>query len=553
MAKAADSNAKTVSLSLRLLKEGTTPTKALRKGHGMQKASSTSGTQAYVKQIWDNVPDWTEFLSKFVPSAVELRSASSSALLFIKAGPVNAKRLFVLCFGQGHHALDEDAIERRFGLKVVLNCVAKDHLRTLDTANLDTTVLQRRAQTSRDSDLSVFDLDIDRDLLRLASGTPSGPFAKAVSGKDALTLRAQIDPGSLASRCADALKLFHANDYKTDFGFIDQFMPVEDKVLLEELDRKLFADLDALVRGGASDLHLAIPDILAPEDSYEIGYFGQGLPSGTKPGFAELAIEDYVAELLRGNFSSIKDMATLKSSHEIQVVKEGQGDRSRKRKLYRCFVSETVLRKHRYVLFDGQWYLIEKSFYTQVETFYQNLVKPSFLLATDRLTERDLIDVLKADPRLLCMDQTRSGPRGAEDAQLEACDFLSKDRRIIHLKDGHGSAPLSHLWKQGLVSAESFAGDPDFRKSFRSQAAKREKEYKKTGFASLLPDGRTKLIPGDYPIIFGVMRHPNAATKDLGLPFFSKVAVRATAQRISRMGFPVELHLIEKTRRKAKI
>jgi hypothetical protein len=43
------------------------------------------------------------------------------------------------------------------------------------------------------------------------------------------------------------------------------------------------------------------------------------------------------------------------------------------------------------------------------------------------------------------------------------------------------------------------------------------------------------------------MRHPNAFTKSLALPFFSKVALRAVADRLDLMGFRVELHLIEKT------
>ena len=62
----------------------------------------------------------------------------------------------------------------------------------------------------------------------------------------------------------------------------------------------------------------------------------------------------------------------------------------------------------------------------------------------------------------------------------------------------------------------------------------------------MLPDGRSKPTPGKYTIVFGVMRHPYVASGKVGLPFFSKVALRAAAERIALMGFPVELHLIEK-------
>lgn len=131
-------------------------------------------------------------------------------------------------------------------------------------------------------------------------------------------------------------------------------------------------------------------------------------------------------------------------------------------------------------------------------------------------------------------------------ATFEPCDFLSLTKQLIHLKDGHSSAPLSHLWNQGLVSAEAFVSDEVFRKGFRRETKKRETKFGKQGFHDLLPDGRSKPVPGDYTVVFGVMRHRYAASGELGLPFFSKVALRAAADRISRMGFPVELHLIDK-------
>jgi uncharacterized protein (TIGR04141 family) len=57
------------------------------------------------------------------------------------------------CFGTGHHAFDGDAFERGFGLRVVLNSVARSSLRSLDIATLDATTFLRRVQASRDADL----------------------------------------------------------------------------------------------------------------------------------------------------------------------------------------------------------------------------------------------------------------------------------------------------------------------------------------------------------------------------------------------------------------
>lgn len=537
----------TVSLALRLLRKGITADTALKEDHELEPIESSEGT-LLIGQGVANPPTWTTLLAHYSPEVrARLRTQSCSAVLLVEVGSGKSKRLFTLCFGQGHHAVEDDAIQRGFGLRVVLNSVSRSQLRTLDSASLDTTVMQRRVQASRDTDLSAFDLDANRNLLRLASGTPKmDDFAKALAGKDALHLRAAFDPAKLSELCEKALKLYHATDYKKDFAFIDHVQPVGDRALTDRLDALAFKDLKAMVDGNVSDLHLAIPDILTPEANLEIGYFGTGLPPGSKTAYGELAIEDYVTELRKGDFTQIADMSELKGSHEIRVITDGEGDRVHKRKLYTCFVHEVTVRNDIFVLFDGQWFLISRDYHAEIEDAYKGLLKPAFRASTTAKNEREFIAELETEHHLLSMDQTKVSPKGAAGANLEPCDFLSRGKQLIHLKDGHASAPLSHLWNQGLMSAEAFVSDDVFRKGFRAATKKREKKFSKNGFTKLLPDGRSKPNPSDFPVVFGVMRHPYVASGTLGLPFFSKVALRAVSERIARMGFPVELHLIEK-------
>ncbi len=530
-----------------MLQKGVTAETALKKDHDLEEVPSTVG-RLFVGQNPATPPNWTTFLIHYSADlGARLRTQSCSAVLIIEAGADRKKRLFAVCFGQGHHALNDDAIQRGFGLKVVLNSVSRNHLRTLDTASLDTTVMQRRVQASRDSDLSAFDLDANSNLLRLASGTPKmGDFATALAGKDALNLRAAVAPEKLTDHCGTALKLYESSDYKKDFAFIDYVRPVGERPLNEELDAIAFAELKCMVAGDVSDLHLAIPDILSPDAYLEVGYFGAGLSPGQKTSYAEISIDDYVKEIVKGDFTQIADMSELKSSHEIRVVTDGEGDKSHKRKLYTCFVYEAQLRNDLYVLFDAQWYLVSRDYYKQINDAFAALLKSAFCKKTNALNERDFIEELEKEPGLISMDQTKVFPKGASRAALEPCDFLSCTKQLIHLKDGHSSAPLSHLWNQGLVSAEAFVSDDTFRKGFRSETQKREKRFGKQGFAKLLPNGRSKLVPSDYTVVFGVMRHPYAASGQVGLPFFSKVALRAAAERITLMGFPVEVHLIIK-------
>jgi len=182
-----------------------------------------------------------------------------------------------------------------------------------------------------------------------------------------------------------------------------------------------------------------------------------------------------------------------------------------------------------------------------VESDFLKLVaKKPFVASTKTTSEREFIAELDGNKNLLNLDQVKLSPEGAPGANLEPCDFLSKAKQFIHLKDGHSSAPISHLWNQGVVSAESFVRDEKFRIDLRREVKKWQTKVRKSGFDALLPDGRSKPVPSEFAVVFGVMRDRYRKSGEVSLPFFSKVSLRAVADRIQLMGFPVEVHLVEK-------
>ncbi|WP_245308077.1 DUF6119 family protein [Rhizobium etli] len=543
-----------LTLSIRLLKEGRTANDALRKKHGLKKVSSSGGI-LYTGQSDEVKPTWLDFVSGFSKRSLNLINRSCSAVLFldvepeIKSKDKTKKRVMVLTFGSGHHALEPAACERNFGLRVAINSISKTDLRSVDVATLDATTFQRRIQSSRNAELQSFGIDTYRDLIRLASGTPTDKtFARALSGRDALTISTRTDQKGVEAKCRGALKLFYSDDYKKNgYEWVDYIIHVRDDVTVKGLNDLLFAELQSLLSGTGSDLHLAFPGILNPESSFEIGYFGLGLKSGQKDVFTELAIEDYINQILEGNPGDISDIKALKASHEIRVIKDGHGDKKENTPIYDCFVMETELNGSLYVLFGGDWYAVDKKFHAEVEADYQKLLSKTPVakgILCD--SERELIIEMDKDKDLLNLDQVKLAPTGASGANLEPCDFFSRTKRFIHLKDGHGSSPISHLWNQGVVAAESFIRDEKFRKDLRAAAEKRQKKAKKTGFETCLPDGRKRPVASEYTVVYGIMRHKYKSSGKLGLPFFSKVSLRPVAQRIELMGFPVEIHLIEK-------
>ncbi|MBV6782946.1 TIGR04141 family sporadically distributed protein [Xanthomonas campestris pv. trichodesmae] len=294
----------TTTLSLRLLRPDRTVEQAIRDTSAVAEVECDSG-RLFIAQAPGTPPTWLRVVNQFTKQGdLKLENKSCAAVLFLDIQPDDKRlrtRTFALTFGSGHHALDTDAFVRNFGLKVTLNSVARGALKNLDIATLDSTTIQKRIQASRKADLQGFGIDLQNDLLRLAGGVPTDTsFANALAGRDALTLTSKLSATEIPEKCKTALRLFDANDYKKDYSFIDQIIPVLDKKTLADLDDIVFKEIKTLLDGKPSDLHITLPEIIDPEESSDFGYFGIGFNSGSKKSYGELAIEDYILELQAG-------------------------------------------------------------------------------------------------------------------------------------------------------------------------------------------------------------------------------------------------------------
>lgn len=502
------------------------------------------GATLYVGQIYNNPPGWTDFIRTGSPDLPgDLFASGAGAVLFVPSGG----RILAICFGHVHIALNDDAFVRQFGLKVTLNAVSREQLRSLDTATPDAVTVQKRVQTSKDSDLQAFGVNMYRDLARVAAGTPkSKDFAQFVAGKDALKVIAKDKPDEVQALCDRILAMYVREDYKADFSWVDRMQMVSEKDVIAQLDGKLFEALGKLRAGENADLHMSPPEIVNYTEGNQLHYNGFG-SNGSD--FESLSIEDYVAELNRCDFDG--EVIELKEKHYISAKTDNEEKFDQKWKVYDCFICETSLgedgsEKH-YVLFAGGWYCVDQDFKAEVDEAYDALEKINIVGPTTCLNERDLIEELvNTRDDLLKLDQKKINPKGVKYGNLEPCDFFSTSREFIHLKDGHSSGSISHLWSQGVVSAEAFVSDHDFKVKLR-RIVKSESDKKASGnaFEDLLPMAAQKPVRTDFKVVYGIMRKPY---KDgtLGLPFFSKVSLQAAVKRLDEFGIPVALELIQK-------
>lgn len=496
------------------------------------------GGELFVGQLFTSRPSWLGFLEEQAgPQPENLIASGAGGVLFLPTDD----RIFAICFGHIHFALNDEAFERQFGLKVTLNSVPRDGLRTLDLATPDAVTFQKRVQASKDSDLQDFGVDVLRDLARVAGGTPSDvSFARFAAGRDTLSITCKLTSETLADKCEQVLAVYRSDTYKQRFPWIDNMQVVRIKETLATLDGHLFEAINSLRAGDESELHMAPPEIVDYEEGCLLHYNGFG-SSGTD--FHSLSIEDYVAELNRCEFDGTID--DIRERHYIKAKAPDAEVFKEQWRVYHCFTFETNLRAddedRSYVLFAGHWYSVDRNFKRQVEARFQAIPRVDIIGPTECRNERELIaNLVEHREDLLCLDQVKINPLGVRYANIEPCDFLSSDKQFIHLKDGHSSGPISHLWSQGVVSAEALVSDADFRKKLRSVVRGLRNEA-----VRLLPAINGRVVRADYTVVYGVMRKPYK-NGELDLPFFSKVSLQAAVDRIDQLDIPVALEIIAK-------
>ena len=537
----------TRTLTLRLLREGKTVRDAFSENYaeGASKAlarrtwRNIENASLFTGQIYSNPPSWLSFVDDDKSIADEkLYSGGAGAVIFIPVG----KRMFAVCFGHIHIALEDESFEHQFGLKVALNSIPSHQIRSLDIATPDAVTFQKRVQASKDSKLSQFGFDTVRDLARVAGGTPSDKnLGKFLAGKDSLSITCEVGIDTIEAKCKQVLAAYQRNDYKKEYSWFDNLKAVRDEATINKLDAEIFSELQNLMMGSISLLHLTPPEIVNYMDGSELHYNGFGSHGVT---FNKLSIEDYAAELKRCGFS--KGIDEIKSKHRIHSKVKDSGTFSEQWKVYDCFIFEVELtvknQTKTYVIFGGKWYCVSSDFKEQVENYFNSIPRVVVVGSTTAKNEQELINDLNLNRKdLLKLDKEKINPKGVIGANFEPCDFFSDSKQFIHLKDASSSGPISHLWSQAVVSTEALTGDHEFLRKLRVIV----KDKKRPKFLSLLPRSQASIKRDEYTIVFGLMRNPYANGR-VDIPFFSKVSFKPAVQRLQQLGFPIAIELIEK-------
>lgn len=465
-------------------------------------------------------PSWTKLFTEHQELPDDLfgsRSAVGAALVANLKG-----KLFILTFGTGFHLVKNEAIERDFGLRVTLNSVDPDKLRSLDKASYDNNPINSRTQSS--IDLGVFELDVDSelDMLYAVTGASRVPvFGSHVTGRDALTLVLDINLKDLKGVLLEALNKYE-EDLPKEFEWVENIQRIKDKELLEVLDLELD---DVLSKGEFQKIWIGEPEIIDWEN--QIGYSFDLYPK--TPRHVVLKIEDLVQYFKNKGIS----LTTAHLRNQTIHINDNEYSSIKKWSAYRCLYAEVSSGNEQYILRNGLWYIVNSNFVEYIDKYLGGFDPYDFefpIYLHDREEDYNHFVAGKHD-NIELMDKKFIKIGGPFD-KLEFYDLIRGSSELIHVKYYRSSSTLSHLFSQGFVASEAFISDSDFRKRLNEKLP----DSTKLKCTDSRPD------PSSYRIVYAIATNKSVPKE---LPFFSKVTLKNALKNLKALNYKVSVASIK--------
>ncbi len=464
-------------------------------------------------------PPWTRLFTARPEVSLDDFGNSSSvgAALVVTA----FQHKFILTFGTGFHLLKDETIERDFGLRVTLNSVDPDKLRSLDKSSYDHNPLNSRTQSTKEVD--IFDLHIDSDIEMLYAVTGSSAvevFGTHITGRDAFTVISSLDLNHISLILQESI-----NRYKQKlpevFEWVENINKVRDTDDIQILDM----ELDSVInRASLDNFWLGEPEIIDWEN--QLGYSFDLY--GRTERYVVLELKNLIAHLnsksIKLSVEALKHTQVHVNDHKYQPIKSWPA--------YKCLYAEIVYSGESYILRNATWYKVNSNFLKMIDDQLSSLTTYNTTLPRyDEDREEDYNTKLTSDPTFELLDKKNIKIGGIYD-KLEFCDLIRNGNELIHVKYYRSSSTLSHLFSQGCVAAEAFVRDTEFRKKLNLKLP-----------ASIrLADPTQRPDPSEYKIVYAI-----ATTKKLPseLPFFSKVTLKNALKVLRGLNYHVEIAAID--------
>jgi uncharacterized protein (TIGR04141 family) len=474
-------------------------------------------------QSYPQPPRWLRDLQSIVlGDALPMSALSNShgaALLLIRY----RGHRFILAYGTGRFAIERSYTEPRFGLRVVANSVSSSSVISAETRGL---VGRGRSQrTVMPSAGPLYDLGIetDEELVRLLEGKPTADFANAAAGGESLRLKIRgFSLARLQGKLDQIIELYESSKYKESYEFLDYFTPVrrEDKVLRDALDGAVVGR----IRQWSDDLAFAPPEILEP---VQVNHYV--LRCG---GYLSDELDELPADAV---YNTLEQWAIEDPLRSVKVdAYDASGNRVvESYNLSHYIVADIPYGDRRYILVAGEWIEVDQDYVIAVQGRIDRLpdVTRELKLATWNLNAQgneEAYNTHLGRKRGWKVLDRKNFPIERPNQKVEICDLLTPDKQLLCVKRMTKSSTLSHLFAQGLVSADLLVNNAE---GYQDQVVK---------YLAELRPGATFGSREEWTVVYAIATS-NTARLSQSLYFFSKVGLDRTARQLRSLGIHVAL------------
>lgn len=475
-------------------------------------------------------PCWKNFLQTISQKELKVENnVSNKAVMLVRI----RERILALTFGYGRTLLREENIERNFGFITALNMLDPQKIRSINAVTVEDLVVHVQKQSSYSTGQEEFALDTINDIMMSVTGkAKDAEDAIKVSGKDSLSVTVGVKINKLKYKLEKYLIYYGNQNYKKmGFSWIDNIREIRDSALKEELD----VELDKIIKEKDYDnLYISPPDTINWSDNKGFAFSGIRKSIEKIENYKDdIEFKDYLDNVKKdGHFLPKLKQHKLYglSSNDVPYVICN---------VFAALVAQVNYDSNTYILCNGRWFRIEKSFYNSVYDYVSQIPIATVDLpkchnweCEGEYNER----VAQSMPGYILMDKKMVGVANGN-RKIEACDIFTIDKQFIHVKNKCVSAQLSHLFAQGRVSAECFKGDKEFRKQVSEKISEVLNES--------VFDYTMKPADDEYEVVFAIIDEKVGKIEDR-LPFFSLVNLMTAHQHLDRMSINCSVIMIEK-------
>lgn len=489
------------------------------------------GDYFYFQDSKESTPKWVNnfFKDKIDKTDKDkLKSSTSKGLLISHIEVDGVNRFFAITFGYGRSIMKSNVWVEDFGLKVTLNKLDKENIKKIETKHLSGNTSNMTNQLSIASNIDSFLLDKELDVLNsITSKFIDKDFGNYIHGKESISFSADFDIINIKSILRKCYDYYLKNDYRESFPWVDNVKIIKNKENINTLNKIIFDYFDNNINDNKVNVEndlkiwMSVPDNINWEDFECFKY------SNSDVEYGDILIEDFIEinQKIRKEKQIDFSEKNLKQI-EISTISSSSGFQAEHWKAYNCIYAELEYNKKLYLLSNGNWYLLDNDYREGINNFYENIDYLENYLpdASSNIKEGSYnANVSKANPSFILFDKKNIILKGL--TPIEFCDlFDTNEKNIIHVKNYQSSATLSHLFNQGVVSAELFINNEEFRNEVNN--------------INKVIDNFDKNKINSYTIMYAIISKKD---EKLSIPFFSKVTLKHAVERLKLYNFKFKL------------